>query len=157
MSVPSQPCATGMTRHVFVRNSKVCAVCWTDLGEIYTPPAAPKKKKPKAQRTPGQPRPILPEPCAYCGGQADSRDHLLPYARGGRRTPENMVPACQPCNNNKGDRTPLEWLGDLCPPKWRDITPRRGDAGPTTNPKKLKPMPDRIVAHLTQDANQPPP
>ena len=46
--------------------------------------------------------------CAYCGGRADTVDHLLPRCRGGGDTWFNLVAACQPCNGLKGDRTPQE-------------------------------------------------
>jgi 5-methylcytosine-specific restriction endonuclease McrA len=46
--------------------------------------------------------------CAYCGGRADSVDHLLPRSRGGGDTWFNLVAACQPCNGLKGDRTPQQ-------------------------------------------------
>jgi 5-methylcytosine-specific restriction endonuclease McrA len=35
-------------------------------------------------------------------------DHLIPKSRGGSNGPENLVPACKPCNNRKADRTPRE-------------------------------------------------
>ena len=46
--------------------------------------------------------------CVYCGGRADTIDHVLPRSRGGGDTWFNLVAACQPCNNLKGDRTPAE-------------------------------------------------
>ena len=46
--------------------------------------------------------------CAYCGGPADTVDHLLPQSRGGRNTWLNTVAACTRCNNRKADRTPAE-------------------------------------------------
>jgi 5-methylcytosine-specific restriction endonuclease McrA len=47
--------------------------------------------------------------CQYC----DSRDrltvdHVVPKSRGGKDTWENLVTACTPCNNKKGNRTPDE-------------------------------------------------
>lgn len=47
-------------------------------------------------------------PCPYCGGPlgADAHaDHIHPVSRGGLSTRENMVYACQPCNNKKHDLT----------------------------------------------------
>jgi len=35
-------------------------------------------------------------------------DHVIPRARGGEDTWENLVAACLPCNNKKGNRTPDE-------------------------------------------------
>lgn len=48
--------------------------------------------------------------CAYCG-RGDlplTIDHIIPKSRGGDDTWENLVAACLPCNNKKGDRTPEE-------------------------------------------------
>jgi 5-methylcytosine-specific restriction endonuclease McrA len=48
--------------------------------------------------------------CAYCG-RADlplTIDHIIPRSRGGDETWENLVAACLPCNNRKGDRNPEE-------------------------------------------------
>jgi 5-methylcytosine-specific restriction endonuclease McrA len=46
--------------------------------------------------------------CAYCGGHADSVDHILPRSRGGGDSWINLVAACRLCNGLKGDRTPHE-------------------------------------------------
>lgn len=47
--------------------------------------------------------------CQYCGNKRDlTVDHVLPKSRGGRDTWENLVAACNRCNNRKGDRTPDE-------------------------------------------------
>ncbi len=48
--------------------------------------------------------------CVYCG-RSDlplTIDHVLPKARGGGDSWENLVCACTVCNNKKGDRTPEE-------------------------------------------------
>jgi 5-methylcytosine-specific restriction endonuclease McrA len=48
--------------------------------------------------------------CVYCG-RSDltlTIDHIIPKARGGSDTWENLVAACVKCNNKKGDRTPDE-------------------------------------------------
>jgi 5-methylcytosine-specific restriction endonuclease McrA len=50
--------------------------------------------------------------CQYCGekkaaGQL-TLDHILPRSRGGDNSPVNIVTACVPCNNRKGDRTPAQ-------------------------------------------------
>lgn len=47
--------------------------------------------------------------CAYCGGRADTVDHIVPESRGGKLSWLNCVAACRRCNNLKGDRTPVEW------------------------------------------------
>ncbi len=46
--------------------------------------------------------------CAYCGGPAETVDHVLPKSRGGASTWTNLVAACSPCNHAKANRTPDE-------------------------------------------------
>lgn len=46
--------------------------------------------------------------CQYCGGHADSIDHVLPRSRGGGNSWENVAAACRACNLRKRDRTPDE-------------------------------------------------
>jgi hypothetical protein len=48
--------------------------------------------------------------CAYCG-TTEGRiviDHIVPRSRGGTDAWNNLVLACIPCNERKGDRTPSE-------------------------------------------------
>ncbi len=49
--------------------------------------------------------------CQYCGGAAETLDHVVPRSRGGGHTWDNVVAACRRCNLRKGDRlltdTPL--------------------------------------------------
>jgi 5-methylcytosine-specific restriction endonuclease McrA len=48
--------------------------------------------------------------CQYCAaklpGSELTFDHVLPQAQGGRRSWENIVAACMPCNREKDNRTP---------------------------------------------------
>lgn len=46
--------------------------------------------------------------CGYCGGYADTVDHVVPASRGGPLTWTNTIAACAPCNHRKGNRTPAE-------------------------------------------------
>jgi 5-methylcytosine-specific restriction endonuclease McrA len=50
--------------------------------------------------------------CAYCAERFVSKDltfdHVIPAARGGPKSWENIVTACVPCNRRKGARTPEE-------------------------------------------------
>jgi len=50
--------------------------------------------------------------CQYCARQFEPEDltfdHVVPVARGGRRSWENIVTACMPCNRRKDARTPAE-------------------------------------------------
>lgn len=49
--------------------------------------------------------------CAYCGGAADTVDHVQPRSRGGRHEWTNVVAACGRCNHRKADRllTEIGW------------------------------------------------
>ncbi|PLX52382.1 MAG: HNH endonuclease [Desulfobulbaceae bacterium] len=51
--------------------------------------------------------------CYYCGrllGPKDlTMDHIVPLARGGRSTKENLVACCKDCNNKKKTLLPIEW------------------------------------------------
>ncbi len=55
--------------------------------------------------------------CAYCGGKADTVDHVVPRSRGGDHSWENCVACCSTCNHRKGDRllTELGWTLRLVP------------------------------------------
>jgi 5-methylcytosine-specific restriction endonuclease McrA len=43
--------------------------------------------------------------CAWCGGTADSADHVVPRVDGGTDDVGNLVAACLPCNQSKGARS----------------------------------------------------
>jgi hypothetical protein len=47
--------------------------------------------------------------CAYCGEPGTTIDHVIPISRGGRDAPDNVVPACHPCNSSKGAKLLHEW------------------------------------------------
>ena len=49
--------------------------------------------------------------CAYCGGDFEEVDHVIPLSRGGTGWASNYRPACKPCNGSKGDKLLGEWLG----------------------------------------------
>ena len=48
--------------------------------------------------------------CQYCGDKNSplTIDHILPKGRGGQDLWENLVAACKPCNQKKGNQTPEE-------------------------------------------------
>lgn len=54
--------------------------------------------------------------CQYCGRHRSelrgrqflTRDHVLPVSRGGENLWGNVVTACSPCNNRKGNLTPTQ-------------------------------------------------
>ena len=60
--------------------------------------------------------------CAYCGGGADTVDHVNPRSRGGRHEWTNVVAACVRCNHRKADRLLHEigWELPFVPraPRW---------------------------------------
>ncbi len=44
--------------------------------------------------------------CQYCGSKGDlTFDHVVPRAKGGRTTWENVVASCGPCNLHKGSKS----------------------------------------------------
>jgi 5-methylcytosine-specific restriction endonuclease McrA len=52
--------------------------------------------------------------CVYCGSKRYlSLDHVLPRSRGGDNTPGNLVTACLTCNDERGDKSLLEWCYSL--------------------------------------------
>lgn len=59
--------------------------------------------------------------CHYCGDEASTVDHLVPYSRGGKDELDNLVPACSRCNWEKLDFTVAEWKA------WRE---ERGQSWP---------------------------
>jgi len=46
--------------------------------------------------------------CQYCGGRAESIDHVIPRSRGGEHVWENVVAACRRCNTRKMNKLPSE-------------------------------------------------
>jgi len=50
--------------------------------------------------------------CHYCGKKFAPKeltmDHIVPLARGGASTKNNVVPACAQCNSSKKLRTPVD-------------------------------------------------
>ena len=51
--------------------------------------------------------------CYYCGNLLKPKyltmDHIVPLARGGRSTKDNLVACCKECNNKKKTLLPIEW------------------------------------------------
>jgi 5-methylcytosine-specific restriction endonuclease McrA len=46
--------------------------------------------------------------CGYCGGKAETIDHVVPRSRGGEHSWENCVASCAPCNHRKADKLLVE-------------------------------------------------
>ncbi len=67
--------------------------------------------------------------CQYCGGKGDlTFDHVVPRARGGVTSWDNVVAACSPCNLRKGARSLRE-------------------CGLQLNRKPRQPRPEEMLAH----------
>ena len=50
--------------------------------------------------------------CQYCGKKLSKNqltlDHVIPIVQGGKKSWENIVTACKPCNQQKGGNTPAQ-------------------------------------------------
>ncbi|WIX84483.1 HNH endonuclease [Amycolatopsis sp. DG1A-15b] len=64
--------------------------------------------------------------CAYCGGRAETIDHVIPRSRGGPHSWTNCVACCAKCNHRKADRllSEIGWRLRIVPraphgPHWR--------------------------------------
>lgn len=47
--------------------------------------------------------------CAYCRAPATTWDHIHPLHWGGADHPDNLTPACRPCNQRKGEQPVEVW------------------------------------------------
>jgi|LGVF01.1.fsa_nt_gb 5-methylcytosine-specific restriction endonuclease McrA len=47
--------------------------------------------------------------CAYCGGEYQSIDHVVPLSKGGHDAIYNLVPACNHCNFSKNNSVLRDW------------------------------------------------
>jgi len=93
--------------------------------------------------------------CAYCGGTADTIDHVHPRSLGGEHKWTNVVAACKRCNNSKSDRL-LEDIGWTLP--FDPISPSRESwilYGIRTPPESWLPYLDiakkKAITHATLD------
>lgn len=51
------------------------------------------------------------ERCAYCDELTQLEiEHVVPLSKGGRHAPENIVPACGPCNKQKSNKQVDAWF-----------------------------------------------
>lgn len=48
--------------------------------------------------------------CVYCGAESEVMDHVIPLAGGGRHSTQNLVPACDDCNQSKSDAPLPQWI-----------------------------------------------
>ena len=62
--------------------------------------------------------------CVWCGRAfttliRPTSDHLVPRVKGGPSWLGNEVAACARCNNDRGHRTPMDWLAECERRGWR--------------------------------------
>jgi 5-methylcytosine-specific restriction endonuclease McrA len=50
------------------------------------------------------------DPCSYCGGAAETLDHIQPVAAAGDNAWPNLTGACRSCNSSKGADSMLMFL-----------------------------------------------
>jgi 5-methylcytosine-specific restriction endonuclease McrA len=82
--------------------------------------------------------------CQYCGHQFNKAqltlDHVIPIVQGGKKSWENIVTACKPCNQRKGGRTPAQAQVSLIrrpkQPQWLPATSLH--VGVTRTPERWK-------------------
>lgn len=53
---------------------------------------------------------MLGDPCAYCGGRADTFDHIEPQKRDGSHAEDNLARSCFSCNAEKSSRPLIRFL-----------------------------------------------
>lgn len=54
----------------------------------------------------------LPKTCVFCSSQENLQtDHLIPKARGGSDSADNLVLTCKKCNTSRNDKGVFQWLG----------------------------------------------
>lgn len=90
--------------------------------------ALAKQRTGHSSRLPFPTTSLASDPCSYCGGLADTIDHIDPRALGGLNSPENVTAACKSCNSQKHKLPLLHFLlwkriredirGDLNEARW---------------------------------------
>ena len=87
--------------------------------------------------------------CAYCGhflpGAKLTRDHVVPFSRGGRDAWMNVVAACRPCNERKSDRTPEKARMELL---YLPYVPNRAEYLILTNRRILADQMEFLAQHV---------
>ena len=48
--------------------------------------------------------------CQYCGEQGYVADHVVPYSKGGKGDPDNLIASCNSCNMKKGNKSLEEFI-----------------------------------------------
>ena len=81
----------------------------SSMYEGFSDPEHVKRERRKAQelrKSSWWKQQVGPGRCYHCGAKFSKEvltlDHLIPLSRGGKSTKKNCVPACKPCNSEKG-------------------------------------------------------
>lgn len=53
--------------------------------------------------------------CAYCGGEFEEIEHIIPRSKGGLTTRNNIVPSCKRCNRKKRTYTVGHFVNNILP------------------------------------------
>ncbi len=99
------------------------SVCWAMIAERLRHDGADRPAH-RSER-PKRVAPPVPSPatrkrvlkaygsrCVYCSGGAEvDLDFLVPHCREGTARPENLVPACAPCRDDRGTKHLDIWFG----------------------------------------------
>lgn len=87
--------------------------------------------------------------CAYCGKELPAsrltRDHIVPLSKGGQDLWTNVVAACLPCNQKKGDRSPEKARMELL---YLPYIPNRAEFLILSNRHILADQMDFLTRHL---------
>ncbi len=125
-------CTTCEGRQAYANNPETCKRSVRKYQKSH-PEAVREQKRASNRRRHGQKalgrgikakewraiRAAFDDRCAYCGDPATTMDHVIPLSRGGLHEPENVVPACKPCNFEKHNKMPENFR------PVRDVSPRK--------------------------------
>jgi 5-methylcytosine-specific restriction endonuclease McrA len=95
--------------------------------------------------------------CAYCGGKADTVDHVVPRSRGGRHEWSNVVAACLRCNGRKADHllSEIGWTLPFAPAPPDGLRARvvgLGGVHPAWEPYLSYRVPEQVADELLPSA-----
>lgn len=76
-----------------------------DRGAVDMRKGFRKNRKGRLRQKPPWMVKMRTECCHYCGGPGGTIDHVIPKSKGGVTSVENCVPACQGCNNLRGNQS----------------------------------------------------
>lgn len=72
----------------------------------------PKKRGGHGKKTREVQKMYRIDPCAYCGREGGTLDHIIPKSKGGAQE-NNVTGACQSCNVQKADKDLLSFLLEI--------------------------------------------